>query len=131
MWRTFGAFVDIGVHQTALVLISMLSETFVKDPRDVVKDWRYCRRQSDGGAIFPRRRISLTMRLVPMSPAPPGEKGRATARPRVSAGRGVAKQSGQDSSGRGHPRLWRAPRAGRWYLANLFANAKTEEALGP
>jgi len=33
----FGAFVDIGVHQDGLVHISALSNTFVKDPRDVVK----------------------------------------------------------------------------------------------
>ncbi len=33
----FGAFVDIGVHQDGLVHISHLSDTFVKDPRDVVK----------------------------------------------------------------------------------------------
>ncbi len=32
----FGAFVDIGVHQDGLVHISRLSNTFVKDPRDVV-----------------------------------------------------------------------------------------------
>jgi uncharacterized protein len=33
----FGAFVDIGVHQDGLVHISHLADTFVKDPRDVVK----------------------------------------------------------------------------------------------
>ncbi|MGR9054234.1 MAG: helix-hairpin-helix domain-containing protein, partial [Gammaproteobacteria bacterium] len=33
----FGAFVDIGVHQDGLVHISHLSDTFVKDPRTVVK----------------------------------------------------------------------------------------------
>jgi uncharacterized protein len=33
----FGAFVDIGVHQDGLVHISHLSDTFVKDPREVVK----------------------------------------------------------------------------------------------
>lgn len=33
----FGAFVDIGVHQDGLVHISALSETYVKDPREVVK----------------------------------------------------------------------------------------------
>lgn len=33
----FGAFVDIGVHQDGLVHISMLSDSFVKDPHSVVK----------------------------------------------------------------------------------------------
>jgi uncharacterized protein len=33
----FGAFIDIGVHQDGLVHISALSDTFVKDPREVVK----------------------------------------------------------------------------------------------
>lgn len=33
----FGAFVDIGVHQDGLVHISMLSNTFVKDPHSFVK----------------------------------------------------------------------------------------------
>jgi len=58
----FGAFVDIGVHQDGLVHISALSNTFVKDPRDVVK----------AGAIVKvkvievdvaRRRIALSMRM--------------------------------------------------------------------
>ncbi len=33
----FGAFVDVGVHQDALIHISQLADHFVKDPRDVVK----------------------------------------------------------------------------------------------
>jgi uncharacterized protein len=33
----FGAFVDIGVHQDGLIHVSELSDTFVKDPMDVVK----------------------------------------------------------------------------------------------
>lgn len=33
----FGAFVDIGVHQDGLVHISQLSDTFIKDPADVVR----------------------------------------------------------------------------------------------
>ncbi|MCP5220370.1 MAG: RNA-binding transcriptional accessory protein [Zoogloeaceae bacterium] len=58
----FGAFVDIGVHQDGLVHISALSDTFVKDPRTVVKA---------GDVVpvkvlevdLPRKRIALTMRL--------------------------------------------------------------------
>ena len=37
----FGAFVDIGVHQDGLVHISSLSDKFVEDPHQVVKNWRY------------------------------------------------------------------------------------------
>jgi len=33
----FGAFVDIGVHQDGLVHVSQLSDSFVKDPHEVVK----------------------------------------------------------------------------------------------
>ncbi len=33
----FGAFIDIGVHQDGLVHISMMSDTFITDPREVVK----------------------------------------------------------------------------------------------
>ncbi|MFK8046870.1 MAG: Tex family protein [Halioglobus sp.] len=59
----FGAFVDVGVHQDGLVHISALSNTFVKDPRDVV----------NAGDIVKvkvievdeaRKRIALTMRLT-------------------------------------------------------------------
>ncbi len=58
----FGAFVDIGVHQDGLVHISMLSNKFVKDPREIVK----------AGDVVKvkvlevdekRKRIALTMRL--------------------------------------------------------------------
>ncbi|EIJ41372.1 transcriptional accessory protein [Beggiatoa alba B18LD] len=59
----FGAFVDIGVHQDGLVHISALSNTFVKDPREVVKA---------GDVVkvkvlevdLPRKRVALTMRLT-------------------------------------------------------------------
>ena len=33
----FGAFVDIGLHETALIHVSELSDSFVSDPMDVIK----------------------------------------------------------------------------------------------
>ncbi len=67
----FGAFVDIGVHQDGLVHISQLADTFVKDPRDVVKTGDLVRvkvLEVDVG----RRRISLSMRSAS---AAAGERG--------------------------------------------------------
>ncbi|WP_030439616.1 Tex family protein [Actinoplanes subtropicus] len=58
----FGAFVDIGVHQDGLVHVSALSNTFVKDPRDVVKSGDVVKvRVVEVDEA--RKRISLTMRL--------------------------------------------------------------------
>jgi protein Tex len=58
----FGAFVDIGVHQDGLVHISALSNTFVRDPRDVVKSGDVVRVKVLDVDIA-RKRIGLTMRL--------------------------------------------------------------------
>ena len=58
----FGAFVDVGVHQDGLVHISALSNTFVKDPRTIVKVGDVVKvkvMQVD----VERKRIGLTMRL--------------------------------------------------------------------
>ncbi len=59
----FGAFVDIGVHQDGLVHISALSETFVKDPRDVVKAGQVVKVKVMEVDV-PRKRIGLSMRLT-------------------------------------------------------------------
>jgi uncharacterized protein len=71
----FGAFVDLGIKETALVHISELSDHFVKDPMDLVKvgdvlEFRILSLDPD------RRRISLS-RKSPSSPAPglPGKAG--------------------------------------------------------
>ncbi|MBL4827924.1 MAG: RNA-binding transcriptional accessory protein [Spongiibacteraceae bacterium] len=59
----FGAFVDIGVHQDGLVHISALSDTFIKDPRDIVKAGDIVKvkvMEIDAA----RKRIALTMRLA-------------------------------------------------------------------
>lgn len=58
----FGAFVDIGVHQDGLVHISALSDTFVSDPREVVKAGDIVKvKVMEVDAQ--RKRIALTMRL--------------------------------------------------------------------
>lgn len=58
----FGAFVDIGVHQDGLVHISALSNSFVKDPRSVVKAGDIVKvKVMEVDA--PRKRIGLSMRL--------------------------------------------------------------------
>ncbi|HEV2605153.1 MAG TPA: Tex family protein [Microvirga sp.] len=65
----FGAFVDVGVHQDGLVHISALSNTFVKDPRAVVKPGDVVKvkvLEVDKA----RKRISLTMRMDDAAPAP-------------------------------------------------------------
>lgn len=60
----FGAFVDIGVHQDGLVHISELSDTFVRDPNEVVKP-----QQKVNVYVLEvdksRRRISLSMKSNP------------------------------------------------------------------
>ncbi|MCL7420114.1 MAG: RNA-binding transcriptional accessory protein [Methylobacter sp.] len=57
----FGAFVDIGVHQDGLVHISHLSDTFVKDPREVVKTGDLVKVKVLEVDVE-RKRISLTMK---------------------------------------------------------------------
>jgi uncharacterized protein len=59
----FGAFVDIGVHQDALIHISQLSNTYVRDPNEVcaVGDVVKVRVLE---VDVPRKRISVTRRSV-------------------------------------------------------------------
>lgn len=58
----FGAFVDIGVHQDGLVHISALADTFIKDPRDVVKAGDIIKVKVLAIDIE-RRRIALSCRM--------------------------------------------------------------------
>jgi len=58
----FGAFVDVGVHQDGLVHISALSETFVKDPREVVKAGDIVKVKVMEIDVS-RKRIAMSMRL--------------------------------------------------------------------
>jgi uncharacterized protein len=59
----FGAFVDIGVHQDGLVHISMLADTFVKDPHTIVKAGDIIKVKVIEVDVA-RKRIALTRRLA-------------------------------------------------------------------
>jgi len=69
----FGAFVDIGVHQDGLVHISHLSDTFVKDPRDVVKTGDMVKVKVLEIDVE-RKRISLTMKKEATAAEPRAER---------------------------------------------------------
>lgn len=69
----FGAFVDIGVHQDGLVHISLLSDTFVKDPRSVVKTGQIVTVKVIEVDVE-RKRISLSMKLSEDAKAPINNK---------------------------------------------------------
>ena len=58
----FGAFVDVGVHQDGLVHISALANSFVKDPREVVKTGAIVKVKVMSVDVK-RKRIALSMRL--------------------------------------------------------------------
>ena len=82
----FGAFVDIGVHQDGLVHISQLSDTFVKDPNDVVKAGQKVQ-VTVLEVDLERNRIALSMKAKPelgprqSGPARPAAKDLRTEKP--------------------------------------------------
>jgi uncharacterized protein len=109
----FGAFVDIGVHQDGLIHISALSDSFVKDPREVVKAGDIVKVKVVEVDVA-RKRIALTRRLddVPASTsAQPGEQ------PNVSRGPRRERESGRAA---GKPSASPAGNA----LAEAFARAR-------
>ncbi len=87
----FGAFVDIGVHQDGLIHISALSDTFVKDPRDVVKAGDIVKVKVLEVDV-PRKRIALTRRLD-------DTPGQATSRPGQREERGQGQGPRRDAGG--------------------------------
>ncbi|WP_367346226.1 Tex family protein [Stenotrophomonas bentonitica] len=119
----FGAFVDIGVHQDGLIHISALSDTYVKDPRDVVKAGDIVKVKVLEVDVA-RKRIALTRRLDD-TPAPAKAPGERDARP-AGAGRRDG-GGGRPGGGRGAPSGPRpgsaAPPANN-ALAEAFAKAK-------
>ncbi len=114
----FGAFVDIGVHQDGLVHISMLSNQFVKDPREVVKAGDIVKVKVLEVDI-PRQRIGLTMRMSDE----PGAGSSPQAR-RESAGVGQGGRVKPRNNAGSKPAGAGAPAEAGGTFASLFANAK-------
>lgn len=115
----FGAFVDIGVHQDGLVHISALADTYVKDPRDVVKAGDIVKVKVLEVDVA-RKRIALSRRMsdepgVPTSRG--GEQRAGSGSPRRDGGRGPQRGGG------GKPRTPSAPPANN-ALAEAFARAR-------
>ena len=79
----FGAFVDIGVHQDGLVHLSELSDSFVTDPKAVVKAGDRIK-VTVIGVDKARGRISLSAKTRPGAKA--ADRGGAAARPARSGG---------------------------------------------
>ncbi len=96
----FGAFVDVGVHQDGLVHISALSDTFVKDPREVVKAGDIVKVKVMSVDVQ-RQRIGLSMRLS--DSAADQESGGRGSRPRPASNQHSGHNSGsQGGKGRGN-----------------------------
>ncbi len=127
----FGAFVDLGVHQDGLIHISMLSDKFISNPREVVKAGDIVKVKVIEIDIE-RNRIGLTRmineRAVTGAPSKRAtDKERRTDKP---ANR--AKAASQKSRATGDPRRSstskrsdsKAPSKQGGTFADLFANAK-------
>lgn len=108
----FGAFIDIGVHQDGLVHISALSNTFVKDPREVVKAGDIVKVKVMEVDI-PRKRVGLSMRMDDQ----PGEK--------VTGQGGARKAPAKPQTHRSAPSNQPAAQG---TMAALFAQAKGKKS---
>ena len=115
----FGAFVDIGVHQDGLVHISALSNTFVKDPREVVKAGDIVKVKVMDVDI-PRKRIALSMRMDDQ----PGE----TTDNRAGTGGNRRGGSGKPSSRNDSQKRAESPQKGAMAgaLAQALASARKD-----
>ena len=110
----FGAFVDIGVHQDGLVHISALSETFVKDPREVVKAGDIVKVKVMEVDVA-RKRIGLSMRMSDKAE----ERAEARQQPRQAR---TEKPAGGNRRNAAPARGKKQETVGTF--ADLFANAK-------
>jgi len=111
---SFGAFVDIGVHQDGLVHISAMSDKFIKDPREVAKAGDIVKVKVMEVDVA-RNRIGLSMRLTDDAGEQP-----ASGQPRNhNAGNRTPRQGDRKAAA---PRKQENAPTGT--LAAAFANAK-------
>ena len=95
---TFGAFVDVCVHQDGLVHVSALADKFVEDPHDVVKPGDIVKVK--GMEVdLPRKRISLTRRLDERHQDQPKGADAPAGRPRGRGGKPKGGGRGQQGGG--------------------------------
>ncbi len=123
----FGAFVDIGVHQDGLVHISALSDSYVKDPRDVVKAGDIVKVKVLEVDVA-RKRIALTRRLedAPVAKKPEQGAGQDASPRRDGSGqRGQPRQAnGGGRPGNPTPRSAQSAAPANNALAEAFARAR-------
>lgn len=120
----FGAFVDIGVHQDGLVHISALSDTFVKDPRDVVKAGDIVKVKVLEVDVA-RKRIALSRRLDDVPGQATSRAGSREARGGDgSAGGRRQAPAGGDRGKPAGPRTGAAAPPANNALADAFARAR-------
>ncbi len=117
----FGAFVDVGVHQDGLVHISALSNTFVKDPREVVKAGDIVKVKVMEVDV-PRQRIGMSMRLDDT----PGEKTSGAAGERRPSRR-QNNNGGQRSFGGNGKQGGGQAKTAEGTMAALFAQASAKK----
>jgi len=118
----FGAFVDIGVHQDGLIHISALSDSYVKDPRDVVKAGDIVKVKVLEVDV-PRKRIALTRRMDD-APAPAGRDARAPQGGRDDRRGGPGGKGDGRGPGGGKPRPTTSAPPANSALADAFARAR-------
>lgn len=109
----FGAFVDIGLHETALIHISELSDTYVSDPMDVikvgdVKEFTIIALDKD------RMRISLSLKSDAHTRLGQTNEGKKPARDASGSGEGRKKVVVVKKSGNAGDRPARSSSSGRY-----------------
>lgn len=112
----FGAFVDIGVHQDGLVHVSELSDTFVRDPHEVVKPQQRVNvyvLEVDAA----RKRISLSMKSNPQKRVHTAGDARKTS----------PRPSGNGGAGGGFGRRAQQPQSFGNSFGDLFNNANLKK----